>query len=183
MRQPIEIMTRVMDNLSESSKNSFCVVSDRLSEGNRAIFSTYYYPTKVCTYILIFWKADVIEDQTSLWSTKWHYVASARASCGKIIIYQQNMGYYILASKSNSFHKKHYLLLNILGWIIKKPKKADRKKSHFFLRLILLLLYFDFPIDITRETAKAAAATRVTDFFDCNWHLLKWRPSFPIVVD
>ena len=54
MRQPIEIMTRVMDNLSESSKNSFCVVSDRLSEGNRAIFSTYYYPTKyvrVPTYL------------------------------------------------------------------------------------------------------------------------------------
>ena len=179
MRQPIEIMTRVMDNLSESSKNSFCVVSDRLSEGNRAIISTYSYPTKVCTYILIFWKADVIEDQTSLWSTKWHYVASARASCGKIIIYQQNMGYYILASKSNSFHKKLYLLLNILGWIIKKPQKVNRKKPFFSASYFAFTIFWFSHRYNTRDRKSSSGNAR--DRF--LWLQLTFTEMTPVVPD
>ena len=124
---------------------------------------------------LIFWKANVIEDQTSLWSTKWHYVASARASCGKIIIYQQN----ILASKSNSFHKKHYLLLNILGWIIKKPQKVYRKKPFFSASYFAFTIFWFSHRYNTRDRKSSSGNAR--DRF--LWLQLTFTEMTPVVPD
>ena len=89
------------------------------------------------------------------------------------------MGYYILASKSNSFHKKLYLLLNILGWIIKKPQKVNRKKPFFSASYFAFTIFWFSHRYNTRDRKSSSGNAR--DRF--LWLQLTFTEMTPVVPD